>query len=159
LLASSTGQREGTVAVYHLGIPGRRVGWNDAASCRPATADALELGTRGDVELGEDLARVALGGAGADVEAGADLKVGQPLAGSLGDLGPCSVSSLRVSSLRLRAVSPVTPSSRRARSANACMPISPNMSCALRRGLVRGSSIRCFGRWKLGNLEMHSDRK
>ena len=52
----------------------------------PLRQGVLELGTRGDVELGEDLAQVVPGRATADVEAGADLGVGQPVAGELGDL-------------------------------------------------------------------------
>jgi hypothetical protein len=53
----------------------------------PLRQDAAELGTRGDAELGEDLAQVIPGGARADEQAGADLGVGQPLASELGDLG------------------------------------------------------------------------
>jgi hypothetical protein len=41
----------------------------------PLRQDALELDTRGDVELGEDLAQVVFGRARADEEAGADLGV------------------------------------------------------------------------------------
>ena len=46
-----------------------------------------ELAARGDAELGEDLAQVVLDRAGADEQPGADLRVGQPLAGQPGDLG------------------------------------------------------------------------
>ncbi len=44
----------------------------------------------------------------------------------------CGVSSSRVSALRLRTFSPVASSSRRARSANASMPIAANISWAVR---------------------------
>ena len=46
-----------------------------------------ELAARGDAELSEDLAQVVLDRAGADEQPGADLRVGQPLAGQPGDLG------------------------------------------------------------------------
>jgi len=47
----------------------------------------MELVARGDVELGEDFVQVVLNGAPADEEPGADLGVGEPLAGEPGDLG------------------------------------------------------------------------
>jgi hypothetical protein len=42
----------------------------------PLCQDTPELATRGDVELGEDLAQVVFHGAGADIQAGTDLGVG-----------------------------------------------------------------------------------
>jgi hypothetical protein len=47
----------------------------------------VELAAGGDAELGEDLAQVVLDGVGADEQPGADLGVGQALAGQLGNLG------------------------------------------------------------------------
>src|SRR3984893_1028162 len=48
---------------------------------------SMQLHARVDAELREDLAQVVLDGAGADEKPGADLGVGQALAGELGDLG------------------------------------------------------------------------
>ena len=42
---------------------------------------AVELAAGGDAELGEDVAEVVLGGARADEQPGADLRVGQPVPG------------------------------------------------------------------------------
>src|SRR5260221_480338 len=44
---------------------------------RIAGQDAVELAAGADAELGEDLARVVVDGAGADEQAGADLGIGQ----------------------------------------------------------------------------------
>ena len=49
----------------------------------------------------------------------------------------CGVSSSRVSALRLRTFSPVATSSMRARSANASMPFSLNIRCAMSQLLAR----------------------
>ena len=46
----------------------------------------VELAAGGDGELGEDLAQVVLGGVGADEQPGADLGVGQAVAGQQRDL-------------------------------------------------------------------------
>ena len=56
----------------------------------------------------------------------------------------CSVSSTDAAAARLRTVSPVASSSRRARSANASMPIASRMSCAA-RSWAR-ASVRRFSR-------------
>jgi hypothetical protein len=45
-----------------------------------------ELSSGADAELGEDLAQMPLHGARAEEEPGADLGVGEPVAGQLGDL-------------------------------------------------------------------------
>ena len=79
----------------------------------------MELAAEGDAELGEDLAQVVLDGVGADEQPGADLGVGQAVAGQQRDLGPWAVSSwLNATAawmVRLRTVPPVASSSRRAR--------------------------------------------
>ena len=73
-----------------------------------------------DVELREHLAQVVLDGPRADEQLRADLRVGAARrAASRAICASCAVSSSRVSALRLRTVSPVASSSRRARSANA----------------------------------------
>ena len=56
---------------------------------RPTSAvqRTRQLVARGEVHFGEDLAQVVLDGACTDEQAGADLGVGQPLAGQPGDLG------------------------------------------------------------------------
>jgi hypothetical protein len=94
--------------------------------------DAVELAAGDDGQLGEDLAQVVLGRARADEQPGADLRVRQAVAGSRATWVSWAVSSLLVSTVRLRAVSPVAASSRRARPANAPMPIASSMSCAVR---------------------------
>ncbi len=71
-----------------------------------------QLATRVDAELGVDLAQVPFDRADAEEELGGDLLV-RVAAGRWP----------RVSSLRLRTVSPVASSSRRLRSANASAPI------------------------------------
>ena len=82
-----------------------------------------------DAELGEDLAQVVLDGARADEQPGADLRVGQAVAGQPRDLGLLGGQLCPGgSAVRLRAVSPVASSSRPARSANASMPIAVNIS-------------------------------
>jgi NAD(P)H-flavin reductase len=53
----------------------------------PPGRTRVQLAARADVELGEDLTRVVLDGAGADEQPGADLRVRQPVAGQPGDLG------------------------------------------------------------------------
>ena len=58
-----------------------------ASAAAPPGQDAVELAARGDAELGEDLAQVVLDGVRADEQPGADLRVGQPVAGQPGDLG------------------------------------------------------------------------
>jgi hypothetical protein len=68
------------------------------------------------VQLGEHIAQVPLDGARADEQLGADLGVGPPVAREPRDLRLLTVSSSRVSTLRVRTVSPVASSSRRARS-------------------------------------------
>src|SRR6516162_1936024 len=58
--------------------------------CRVAAAvgqRSPELQARADLELGEDFAQVVLDGARADEQPGADLRVGQAVAGQAGDLG------------------------------------------------------------------------
>ena len=99
----------------------------------PSRERAVELGARADAELGEDLVQVVLDGARADEQPGADLRVGEAVAGEPRDLrllgGERRRGSRRV---RLRAVSPVASSSRAARSANASMPIAVNISWAVR---------------------------
>src|SRR5260370_26948929 len=47
---------------------------------------AMELATGADAELGEDLAQVVLDGARADEQPGADLRIGQAVAGQPRDL-------------------------------------------------------------------------
>jgi hypothetical protein len=47
----------------------------------------VELTAGADAELGEDLAQVVLDGVGADEQPGADLRVGQAVAGQPRDLG------------------------------------------------------------------------
>jgi hypothetical protein len=64
----------------------------------------------------------------ADEQPGADLRVGVPVAGKPGDLRFLAVSSSRAVTVRLRAVSPVAWSSRRARSANPSAVIATSMS-------------------------------
>ncbi len=87
----------------------------------------MELPAGADGKLGEHLAQVVLNGAGADEQAGTNLRVRQTLSGRPRDLG--LLGSQRFASgaggvragwaVCLRAVSPVVSSSWRARSANA----------------------------------------
>jgi len=93
---------------------------------------AVQLAPVGDPELGEDLVQVVLDRARADEEVRADLRVDSPSRASRATCASCAVRSSRVSSPRLRAVSPVASSSRRARAANASAPMALNMSCATR---------------------------
>jgi hypothetical protein len=53
---------------------------------------AVELTAGADAQLGEDLAQVVLDGVGADEQPGADLRIGQPVAGQPRDLGLLGVS-------------------------------------------------------------------
>jgi hypothetical protein len=70
----------------------------------------------------------------AQEQARADLGVGEPLPGELGDLALLGGELSRVSSVRRRARSPVATRSPRARAANAAMSIAANSS---RRGVAR----------------------
>ena len=54
----------------------------------------MELAAGADAELGEHLAQVILNGAGADEQAGADLRVGQAFPGQSRDLGLLSSQRL-----------------------------------------------------------------
>ena len=82
-----------------------------------------------DAELGEHLAQVPLDRSGADEQLGGDLRIGQAVAGQPRDLRLLGRELLaRLSTVRLRTVAPVASSSRRARSANASMPIEVNIS-------------------------------
>jgi hypothetical protein len=103
---------------------------------------AVQLPPRPYVELGENFAQVIFHGAGADEQPRADLGVGVPVAGHPRDLGFLRGQNLAVSGNgALRLVSPVAPSSRRARSAKPSMPIASNMSWA-RRSSLRASVCR-----------------
>ena len=93
---------------------------------------SAKLPARADPELGEHLAQVPLDRARAEEELGADLGIREPVAGEPGDLLLLRSELSRVSALRLRIFSPVAISSRRARSANASIPIATNMSWAIR---------------------------
>src|SRR6266571_3012428 len=94
----------------------------------------MELPAGADAKLGEHLAQVVLNGAGADEQAGTNLRVRQTLSGQPG--------GLRAGwAVRLRAVSPVVSSSQRARSANASIPIAPSIWHAM-RNWSRASAIR-----------------
>jgi hypothetical protein len=108
----------------------------------------MELPAGADGKLGEHLAQVVLNGAGADEQAGTNLRVRQTLSGQPGDLG--LLGSQRSASragrragwaVRLRAVSPVVSSSRRARSVNVSIPIAPSIWHAM-RNWSRASAIR-----------------
>src|SRR2546428_4498334 len=74
---SSPGQRADRARPARLGRP-------DGG--RPAGQDAVELVARADVELGEDLAQVVLDRARTDEQPGADLRVGESVAGEPRDL-------------------------------------------------------------------------
>ena len=91
---------------------------------RVAGQDPVQLGAGADPELGEHLAQVPLDRAGADEQLGADLRswTGRSRA-SRAICASWAVSSSSVLTVRLRTVSPVASSSRRARSANPSMPI------------------------------------
>jgi hypothetical protein len=117
-----------------------------ARSCRRPVAAAggqclPELAAGGDSELGDDLGQVVLDGARAEEQLGGDLRVRQGRPDQLRDLGLLGVSWSSASAVRLRTVSPVARSSWRVRSANACMPIVANMSCAV-RSCARASARR-----------------
>src|SRR5947207_15431105 len=113
----------------------------------------MELPAGADVKLGEHLAQVVLNGAGADEQAGTNLRIRQTLSGQQprdratwaswavsGSLaGPGGVRAGWA--VRLRTVSPVVSSSRRARSANASIPIAPSIWHAM-RNWSRASAIR-----------------
>ena len=111
---------------------------------RVARQDALELAARGDVELGEDLAQVVLDRRRADEQPDADFRVREPSRASRAICASRAVSSSRVSSVRLRTVSPVASSSRPARSANASAPIVTSISWA--RCSCSRASTRLFWR-------------
>src|SRR5438445_2057256 len=80
----------GPVVVWHPPTGGAdwpaRLGRPDGG--RPAGQDAVELVAGADVELGEDLAQVVLDRSWTDEQPGADLRVGESVAGEPGDLGP-----------------------------------------------------------------------
>src|SRR6266550_5722692 len=86
-LASAAGQREGA-SRRRASAPDRvrpaRLGRPDGG--RVAGQDAVELAARADVELGEDLAQVVLDRARTDEQPGADLGVGESVAGEPRDL-------------------------------------------------------------------------
>ena len=81
----------------------------------------MELPAGADAKLGEHLAQVVLNGAGADEQAGTNLRVRQTFSGQPGDLGLlgsqrslAGPGGVRAGwAVRLRAVSPVISSSRR----------------------------------------------
>ena len=90
---------------------------------KPVEQGARELLAGADVELREHLAQVILDGSRADEQLGGDLGIGLPLGGEQSDLRLLrSQDGLGRLPVRLRAVSPVASSSRRARSANASVP-------------------------------------
>ena len=99
-----------------------------------------ELRARLHAELAEHLAQVVLDRARADEQLRGDLPVGVSLAARREIWASCGVSWSRVSTVRLRARSPVASSSTRARSANASIPKSENSSWAVRSSL-RASSV------------------
>src|SRR5580704_1795727 len=66
---------------------GLRIGLRRFGRTTSAVQGTRKLVARGEVHFGEDLAQVILDGARTDEQAGADLGVGQPLAGQPGDLG------------------------------------------------------------------------
>src|ERR1700684_654820 len=57
-----------------------------AEDARLAGQHAVKLTARADVELGEDLAQVIFDRAGADEQPGADLGIGEPVAGEPRDM-------------------------------------------------------------------------
>ena len=101
----------------------------------------MELVARADVEFGEHLVQVVLDGAAADEQPGADLGVGQPVAGEPRDLGLLDRQLVAGLDAALAAVSPVAASSRRARSANASAPIVVSISWAVRSGWRASLSV------------------
>jgi hypothetical protein len=110
----------------------------------------MELPAGADGKLGEHLAQVVLNGAGADEQAGTNLRVRQTLSGQPGDPGLLAVSGPLAGPGGVRAgwavraygaVSPVVSSPRRARSANAFIPIAPSIWHAM-RNWSRASAIR-----------------
>ena len=105
----------------------------------------VQLDARVDAEFGEDLAKVVFDGPWADEQSRADLGVRQGFPGQFGDLGFLAVSLLVASTERLRAVSPVATSSRRARSANPSAPMAVNIWWAV-RSWWRASERRCWRR-------------
>jgi hypothetical protein len=70
-------------------------------------------------QLGEHLVQVVLDGARADEQTGADLSVGEAVAGELRDLRLLGGELVAGLAVRFRAVSPVASSSRPARAPNA----------------------------------------
>ena len=72
-----------------------RPGLARPGSGQVAGKDAVELVARADVELGEDLAQVVLDRARADEQPGADLGVGEAVAGEPRDLAPPGRSARR----------------------------------------------------------------
>ena len=117
---------------------------------RPAVLPALcqrglQLVPGADAELGEHLGQVPFDGARGQEQLRADLRVRQAVAGQPGDLLLLRGELVARLELRLRTFSPVAISSRRARSANASIPIEVNWSWAA-RSWVRASTRRCSRR-------------
>jgi hypothetical protein len=114
---------EGPAVRAHSHRPGRQPEWlaahDDLGGVEVAGWNAAELVARGDVELGEDLVQVVLDRSGADEQLCAYLRVGGPSRASRAMCASWGVRASRASTVRLRAVSPVARSSRRARSAQA----------------------------------------
>ena len=137
------GEHERACSGVHARRIGRAaIGLNPRESAsHPVPAPSAALGATSR-RAWEDLAQVPLHRAGADVELRADLGVRRPSAASRAICASWAVSSSRASSVRLRTVSPVASSSRRARSANAYVPIAVNISYAVRscRGPRRAGS-------------------
>jgi hypothetical protein len=86
----------------------------------------VQFAARTDAELDKYLPQVPFDRARGQEQLGADLRVGAAVARQRAICSSCGVSWSRVSPLRLRTVSPVAVSSRRARSANASIPIEVN---------------------------------
>ncbi len=97
----------------------------------PARA-GVEASARVDPQLAEHLVQVPLDGARTEEQLGADLRVGQAVAGEPRDLLLLRCESSRGSRRRPRGFAPAATSSPRARSANASIPISANISSAAR---------------------------
>ena len=115
------------------------------AIAAPVGQRRAELPARADAELPEHLAQVPLDRARAEEELGADLGVrAARRRASCAICASCGVRSSSVSTVRLRTVSPVASSSRRARSAKTSMPISVSISCAMRS--CSRASTRRFSR-------------
>src|SRR5204863_8123767 len=99
----------------------------------------MELPAGADAKLGEHLAQVVLNGAGADEQAGTNLRVRQTLSGQPRDRATWASWAVSGSlagpggvragwAVRLRTVSPVASSSRRPPAAHAAIPIAPSIS-------------------------------